>query len=175
MSVGAIWAQARDAAGRPVIGRDGDMPWHLPGDLAHFQQVTKGASVIMGRKTWESLPPRFRPLPGRFNVVLTTGEGPREAASASSMPAAMELIGAEDFGSEIWIIGGSSLFAAALGFAQRLEVTEIDLEVEGDTYAPAIPASDWMRAQESDWQQDGDGPRYRFVSYRKADAHGTRA
>ncbi len=166
-AIHAIWAQARDALGRPVIGLDGGMPWHLPGDLARFQSLTHGAAVVMGRHTWESLPPRFRPLKNRFNIVVTTHEAPEGAASASSLSAALELAEDEDPGTDIWIMGGARLFAEALTVADTLEVTEIDLRVEGDTYAPAIPEDAWKVAAESGPQRDAEGPEYRFLTYHR--------
>ncbi|MDN4473622.1 dihydrofolate reductase [Demequina zhanjiangensis] len=161
----AIWAQARDASGRPVIGLNGGMPWHLPGDLARFKRLTHNAAVIMGRHTWESLPDRARPLPDRFNIVVTSHEAPRGAAAASSLPAALELAEAEDPGTDIWIMGGARLFAEALDVVDTIEVTFIDLEVEGDTYAPEVSPAYWRVAAESEPQRDGDGPEYRYLTY----------
>ncbi|WP_062203062.1 dihydrofolate reductase [Demequina salsinemoris] len=166
-AIHAIWAQARDAHGRPVIGLDGGMPWHLPGDLKHFQSLTHNDAVVMGRHTWESLPPRFRPLRDRFNIVVTTHEAPKGAASASSLSAALELAEDEDPGTDIWIMGGARLFAEALGVADTLEITVIDLEVEGDTFAPEIPESEWRVVATSEPQRDEDGPEYRFVTYHR--------
>lgn len=163
--IGAIWAQARDASGRPVIGAGGTMPWHLPGDLARFQELTRGGAVIMGRRTWESLPPRFRPLPGRVNVVLTARESLDGAVVATTLADALAAAAAAAPGAQCWLIGGATVFAAALDVADRLEVTEIDLEIAGDTYAPHIPAGAWSVVAESEWRRDGDGPRYRFVTY----------
>ncbi|WNM23387.1 dihydrofolate reductase [Demequina capsici] len=166
-AIHAIWAQARDRAGRPVIGLDGGMPWHLPGDLARFQSLTHGAAVIMGRHTWESLPDRFRPLPDRFNIVVTSHEAPHGAASASSLPAALELAEAEDPGTDVWVMGGARLFAESLFVADTIEVTMIDLEVEGDTFAPVLSPTTWEVVAESGTQTDGDGPSYRFVTYHR--------
>ena len=89
--LGLIWAQAR----RRVIGREGALPWHLPQDMAHFRQATAGCAVIMGRKTWDSLPPRFRPLPGRMNIVITRQPGwsAQPAAGAGAVPAASGRLG----------------------------------------------------------------------------------
>lgn len=166
MAVKAIWAQARDAAGRPVIGRGGTMPWHLPADLAHFREATRGGAVIMGRRTWESLPPRFRPLPGRINVVVTSGEAPDGAHRATSLPRALDLVATLSPGTDAWVIGGARLFGEALAVAEELEVTEIDIEVEGDTFAPEVTAESWA-ASAGSWSATGDGPRHRFVTYRR--------
>lgn len=168
MTLKAIWAQARDDMGRPVIGRDGDMPWHLPEDLAHFQESTRGEAVVMGRRTWESLPKKFRPLPGRFNVVVTSGEGPRDCASATTLAGALELVDEQEPSSDVWIIGGARLFAEAARIATEAVVTEIDLVTEGDTYAPALDPAHWTVAAASEQHTSSTGLRYRFVTYTRA-------
>jgi dihydrofolate reductase len=165
-SVGLVWAEAEGG----VIGRDGGMPWHVPEDLAHFKRVTLGAPVIMGRKTWDSLDPRFRPLPGRRNIVVTRqpdwrADGAEVAASAES---ALALAADAE---QVWVIGGAELFRAVIGIADRLEVTELRhadgafRPAEGDVLAPAIPAG--FEAAPADEQTSGSGIRYRFVSYRR--------
>ena len=157
-----IWAQA---LGR-VIGQAGDMPWRLPEDLAHFKQLTMGAPVVMGRRTWESLPPRFRPLEGRRNIVVSrqadfTAEGAEVAASAGD---ALLLVEAEPV---TWITGGATLYAELLPTADRLEVTEINLEVEGDTHAPSIDDSWRLAAADpaTGWHTSRTGLEYRFLTY----------
>lgn len=159
--LGLIWAEARGG----VIGRDGGMPWHVPEDLAHFRAVTSGAPVIMGRRTWESFPARFRPLPNRRNIVVTqnaswTGDG---AERAESLDAAVAL--AAD-APEIWVIGGARLFAEALPHADVLEVTELDLEVEGgDTFAPAHAGWSVAAVEPADgWAVSRTGVPYRFLT-----------
>lgn len=134
--IGLIYARARNG----VIGKDGVMPWHLPEDLAHFKRTTLNHPVIMGRKTWDSLPPRFRPLPGRTNIVITRqsswhADGAHRAASLSE---ALRLChGAE----KIWVIGGAQIYAHALPLADEVVVTEIDADFEGDAYAPRLDES----------------------------------
>lgn len=163
----AIWAQARDESGRPVIGLDGTMPWHLPEDLARFQALTKGAVVIMGRRTWDSLPPSYRPLPGRTNIVVTRFENHFPgAACASSLAAAFEAAEDSDPDSPVWVIGGAGLLAEGLAHATELEVTEIDLVVAGDTFAPDISADAWV-ASAGPWHTSRTGLGYRFVTYRR--------
>ncbi|WP_454042922.1 dihydrofolate reductase [Cellulosimicrobium sp. Marseille-Q8652] len=174
--LGLIWAQARDAAGRPVIGAGGTMPWHLPEDLAHFRRVTSGHPVVMGRRTWESLPPRFRPLSGRTNVVVTRRDGwAPDGADAPPQPGAtVRAVGSVDAAlalareaaapdGEVWVIGGAQLYAATLDQAERCVVTEIDAVVEGDTFAPSVPAG-W-RADAGEWATSSTGLRYRTVAY----------
>ncbi len=131
-----VWAQAHDR----VIGSDGGLPWHLPEDLALFRRLTTGSTVVMGRRTWESLPGRFRPLPGRTNVVLTTdrawaANGARAVASVAEVLSSYE---------DVWVIGGGAVYAAFLPYAHRVVVTDVDLEVEGDTWAPVLDAG-WRR------------------------------
>src|SRR6185369_3573759 len=133
MNVGVIFARARNGA----IGKDGVMPWHLPEDLAHFKQVTLGCPVIMGRKTWDSLPPRFRPLPGRTNIVVTrqTDWQSAGATRAGSLEEALALCAGAP---EVWVIGGAQIYAQALPLAHMAEVTEIEIDVDGDAFAPTF-------------------------------------
>ncbi|WP_431807129.1 dihydrofolate reductase [Microbacterium paraoxydans] len=155
--VGLIWAQAANG----VIGAEGGMPWHVPEDLAHFKETTNGTPVIMGRKTWDSLPERFRPLPGRDNIVITrqqdwTADGARRAATVAEAVRGQE---------RVWIIGGGEIFRQVIGDADRLEVTEIDLDVEGDAFAP--DTSGWRLVDEGEWQTSRTGVRYRFRGYER--------
>ena len=151
---------ARAANG--VIGKDNSMPWHLPEDLAHFKRLTQGSPVIMGRKTWDSLPPRFRPLPGRNNIVITRqvdwhAEG---ALRACSLPAALELSGNVP---EVWIIGGAEIYRQAEPLAQRAEVTEIAQDVKGDAYAPTLGPTWTETAREQ--HLSATGLSFSFVTY----------
>jgi dihydrofolate reductase len=162
--LGMIWAQASDG----VIGIDGVMPWHVPEDLAHFKAVTMGHPVIMGRRTWESLPERFRPLEGRRNIVVTrqddwAADG-AEVAHDPDAALALALAGTNSAGTQAWIIGGGSLYSAFLDRADVLEVTEVAGEFAGDTHAPAID-SRWHLDAETPWADSRSGPRYRFLRY----------
>lgn len=161
MRLGLIWAEARGG----VIGKDGGMPWHVPEDLAHFRSVTTGAPVIMGRRTWESFPPRFRPLPGRRNIVVTRSAAWAEdgAERAASLDAALELAREAEIA---WVIGGAGLFAEARDRADVLEVTELDLAVDGgDTFAPSHDG--WVVAEsrpDDGWAVSRTGVPYRFLT-----------
>lgn len=130
-----IVARARNGA----IGKDGDLPWRLSDDLIHFKTTTRGCPVIMGRKTWESLP--RRPLPGRDNIVLSR-DGQYRAPDArvfTSMPAAIAAgrsLASAKGKQELFVVGGSAVYAAALPFADRLYVTEVDTDIEGDAFFP---------------------------------------
>jgi dihydrofolate reductase len=158
VNVGLIWAQTPDG----VIGAGNTIPWRLPEDRAHFKATTSGHPVIMGRKTWDSLPARFRPLPGRRNIVVT--RDPRWAAEgaerAGSVTEALELAAP----AATWVIGGSEIYHAALEYATTLSVTEVDLAADGDAYAPA-PGPEWSVAEDTGWRSSSAGPRYRIRTY----------
>jgi dihydrofolate reductase len=158
MKLHLIYARARNG----TIGKDGQMPWHLPEDLAHFKRVTLGQPVIMGRKTWDSLPVRFRPLPGRVNIVITRqsdwhADG---ALRASSMDEAMRLCGDAH---DAWIMGGAEIYRQAEPLASTAVVTEIDAEFEGDALAPALGAS-WQEIQREP-HVGANGLPFSFVTY----------
>ena len=158
MKLGLVYARARNG----VIGKGGTLPWHLPEDLAHFKQVTLGCPVIMGRRTWDSLPPRFRPLPGRQNVVITrrTHWSEQGATRASSLAEALALCRDQP---HLWVIGGAEIFAQAMPLAHTIEVTEIDKDFDGDVFAPPL-GPEWVAARrESHVSASGVG--YSFVTY----------
>ena len=154
---------ARAANG--VIGRDNQLPWHLPEDLAHFKRTTLGYPVIMGRKTWDSLPPKFRPLPGRMNIVVSrdpafAAEG---AAVAPSLEAARELCPAD---SEAWVIGGAQVYAQALPLARTVVVTEIARDFDGDAFAPTLGA-EWRETAREE-HVAASGLPFAFVTYTRS-------
>lgn len=175
--IGMIWAQTPDR----VIGRDGTMPWHLPEDLAHFKARTLGHPVIMGRRTWESFPARFRPLPGRTNIVVsrtlaaTAEEDPHDARTAGAVVvpdfgAALAAADEADGLDLVWVIGGATLYEQALDVATLAEVTVIDTDADGDTHAPALDAR-W-RLTRADPKPDGwhtaaNGLRHRFERWER--------
>jgi len=150
---------ARAANG--VIGAGGGMPWHLPEDLAHFKQLTHGCPVIMGRKTWDSLPPKFRPLPGRVNIVITRqGDWQAEGAQrAVSLEVALQLAGPAP---EVWVIGGAQIYAQAAPLASRAEITEIAQDYAGDAHAPVLDAA-WRETARSTHVAQSGLP-YSFVT-----------
>lgn len=166
--IGLIWAQASNG----VIGNDGAMPWHIPEDLAHFKAETLGSPVVMGRKTWDSLTPRFRPLPGRRNIVITRqADWQAEGAEvAHSLTDALALAGLTPGSSRTWVIGGGQVFREAIALADRLEVTEIDGHYDGDAHAPEVDSAWIATAVEpaSGWSTSRTGIRYRFVRYERA-------
>jgi dihydrofolate reductase len=148
-----------------VIGRGGDIPWRVPEDLAHFKRITKGHTVIMGRRTWDSLPPGVRPLPDRRNVVLTrqTGFMADGAEVVGSLERAFALCGTE---TNAWVIGGGEVYGLALPAATRCAVTEVDIDLprdDDDVLAPVLDET-W-RGETGEWQVSRSGLRYRFYSY----------
>jgi dihydrofolate reductase len=165
MTLGLIWAQASNG----VIGADGTMPWHVPEDMAHFKELTMGSTVIMGRRTWDSFPERFRPLPGRRNIVLT--RDPSWAADGAEVVHSVDEALALDPDPDPWIIGGGQLFAATIALADRLEVTEIATSPDGDSYAPAVDPALWhptTAPTQIPWLTSRTGLNYRFLNYSRA-------
>jgi dihydrofolate reductase len=159
--INLIYARAANG----VIGKDGVMPWHLPEDLAHFKQLTLGCPVIMGRKTWDSLPPRFRPLPGRTNIVITRNPAwqTEGAQSAGSLEDALTQAGDAP---EIWVIGGAQIYAQAEPLAVRAEVTEIAQDFDGDAYAPTLGPA-WRETARSA-RVSGKGLPFSFVTLERS-------
>lgn len=152
-----------------VIGRDNQMPWHLPADLRYFKQRTLGKPIIMGRKTWESL---GRPLPGRLNIVI-------------SRQADVELEGAEVFAdltaaiqrgqkwakqqgvAEVMVIGGGQIYQQALAFAQRVYLTRIELELEGDAFFPVLDTQQWQQVEAQAHPAQDKEPGYTFEVWQR--------
>ncbi len=165
MNVGLIWAQTVDG----VIGAGNAVPWRIPEDMAHFRATTLGLPVVMGRRTWDSLPPRLRPLPGRRNIVVTrnpqwAAEGAKGAGSiAKALELAAEPVEAIP-PATAWVIGGGEVYRAALGHATTLSVTEVDSTVHGDTYAPRLDPT-WRVAEDSGWLPSTSGLRFRVRRY----------
>jgi len=151
-----------------VIGRDGTVPWHLPEDMAHFRELTMGHPVVMGRRTWDSLPERFRPLPGRRNVVVTRNAGWADegAERVGSLAGALELVEGEE---RVFVIGGAEIYAAALPAADELLLTEIDLDVDGDTLFPEWYDAGFVEVSREE-HTAADGTHFAFVRYVRANA-----
>lgn len=158
MQLGLIYARARNG----VIGREGTLPWHLPEDLAHFKVVTQGCPVIMGRKTWDSLPSRFRPLPGRRNIVVTR-QPDWQSAGAEQAASLDDAIALCEGAAQAWVIGGAQLYAQALPLADVVVVTEIDADYEGDAHAPVLDGGWVSRARAA--HTAANGLAYAFVTF----------
>jgi len=162
MEIALIYARAANG----VIGHNGTMPWHLPEDLAHFKALTQGHPVIMGRKTWDSLPARFRPLPGRANIVITRQPDWHENGVQRASSLREALLFSEQTGAPTaWIMGGAQIYAQALPLASRIELTEIAQNFDGDAYAPT-PGPEWVEAARSSHVAAGGLP-YHFVTLRR--------
>lgn len=182
MKLHLIFARAANG----VIGNHGALPWHLPEDMAHFRRTTMGCPVIMGRKTWDSLPAKFRPLPGRLNVVVTrqTDWHAEGALRANSVAQALELCSAKgnlgndarldsgrhagiDSGAgptDAWVIGGAGIYAQALPLASSAVVTEIDADFDGDVFAPQF-GPQWTKTEGLP-QVSSTGLKFTFATYR---------
>lgn len=169
LTIGAIWAQAHNG----IIGASGSMPWHVPEDLAHFKRITAGHPVIMGRNTWDSFPAKFRPLPGRSNIVLTSKSETHEelrlagAIPASSLAQGLELAKQSTGGDEIWIIGGGKVYAEALDLLDVAIITRLDVAPDGDTKAPEL-TKDFVLATAdptTEFHTSSSGIGYRFESW----------
>jgi len=143
-----------------VIGKDNRLLWNIPEDMAHFKALTSGHTVIMGRKTWESLPPRFRPLPGRRNIVISRQAhyAAPGAELAGSLENALKLA---SNAAVVFVIGGEQIYTQAMAVADRLEITEVDLEPEGDAWFPEIAAVDWEKMPKT------EGTGFTFVTYHR--------
>lgn len=171
--LGMIWAQTNQG----IIGADGGMPWHLPEDMAHFKRVTTGHPVVMGRRTWESFPEKYRPLPGRTNIVVTRQEGwgaTPEASGAVVLGSVDEALVEAQFspgGNEVWVIGGGQVYAQAMEHCNVAVVTVINSDVPGDTQAPAL-GDDWAFRGGSPlegWHTSKNGTEYRITMWAKGD------
>lgn len=162
MEIALIYARAANG----VIGKDGTMPWHLPEDLARFKRFTQGSPVIMGRKTWDSLPPRFRPLPGRANIVVTRQPDWHEIG-AQRAPSLREALQMCEHAATAWVIGGAQIYAQALPLAQRVEVTEIGRDFDGDAYAPLL-GPQWREAAR-EHLLSANGLPLSFITYLRQD------
>ena len=149
-------------ASNGVIGRDGRLPWHLPEDLAHFKRTTLGCPVIMGRKTWDSLPPKFRPLPGRLNIVVTR-QPHWQAEGAVRAGSLAEALAACADNADAWVIGGAEIYAQALPLARSAVVTEIDADFDGDAFAPEFGPA-WVETRREP-HTSATGLSFSFVTY----------
>lgn len=146
-----------------VIGKDGDVPWHYPEDLEHFREKTTGHTVLMGRKTYFSLPENYRPLPDRKNIVLSRSNPdlPEEVELANSLEEGFRI--AEEHGNKCFIIGGQGVYSQTLERADRMIITEVHREVDGDTYFPDWNSENWEEIERDDREQ------LSFVEYLRND------
>ena len=166
MTINLIYACSKNG----VIGRDNNMPWYLPEDLEHFKECTRGFPVIMGRKTWDALPAKFRPLPQRINIVITHSDswGEEGAIRASNIEDAIEK--AKTFETEhIWVIGGAQIYEAAMPYATRAYVTLINETYEGDTYFPELNKNEWDEIERTYFERGENFEHpFSFITYQRA-------
>jgi dihydrofolate reductase len=158
-----------------VIGIDNKLPWYLPNDLKYFKQVTMGKTIIMGRKTYESI---GKPLPGRINIVITRQAGYQPPGANDSVKVVPSLEAAQELAGhlavingqdEAMIIGGAEIYTQALGLVDRMYLTEVHAEVEGDAYFPQFDRSHWQAVVREDFAAEGGNPYdYSFVVYERA-------
>lgn len=152
-----------------VIGLDNQMPWHLPADLRYFKQRTLGKPIIMGRKTWESL---GRPLPGRLNIVITRQtdialEGAEVFADLEAAIQRGQEWAVQQGVDEVMVIGGGQLYQQALTLAQRVYLTRIELELDGDTYFPVLDAQLWQKTDAQTHPAQEQEPGYTFEVWQR--------
>ncbi len=157
-------------ASNRVIGRDGGMPWHIPADLRHFKSVTMGKPLVMGRKTFQSI---GRPLPGRANIVITRDRefsvpGVTVVSNVDDALQEAESTARRDGVGEIMVIGGGEIYARLLPVADRLYLTEIHQDSEGDVLFPEIDPAMWREIAREDIAADGETPAYAFVTLDRA-------
>ena len=148
-----------------VIGVANRLPWHLPEDMKFFRETTRGKPVIMGRKTWESLPDAFRPLPGRLNIVVSRNPG-FEAPGASVVASLEAAVAAAGDAETAFVIGGAELYRQALPLADRLVLTEIDQPYEGDAFFPDFDRSLWHETAREPRVAESGLP-FAFVTYER--------
>ena len=157
-------------ASNRVIGRNNKLPWYLPNDLKYFKQVTFGKPVIMGRKTWDSL---GKPLPGRTNIVITRqpdfqAEGAKVVATLEEAVTMAENVAFIEGQDEAVVMGGAEIYALALPKTDRLYLTEVHAEVDGDTWFPEYDTSEWKEIGREDFPAEGPNPYdYSFVVYER--------
>jgi dihydrofolate reductase len=151
VTVHLVWAEAADR----VIGDGRTIPWHIPEDQANFKRRTMGGTVVMGRATWESLPPRVRPLAGRRNVVLS--RDPAFTAEGATVVHAIDEV--DTATGDLWVIGGAAVYEAFLPKADHVLRTRVDLRVTGDVRAPRL-GPEWVLRGDSGWQTSRNGPRF---------------
>jgi len=148
-----------------VIGKANQLLWHLPEDMRHFRETTRGKPVIMGRKTWESLPDSFRPLPGRLNIVVSRNPA-YQALGATLAGSIEEAICHAGDAMELFVIGGEELYRQAMPKADRLYLTEIDADFAGDALFPEVARQEWEEVSRKA-QQGASETSFSFVVYQR--------
>ncbi len=163
MGINLIYATSLNG----IMGRDNRLPWpSIPEDLEHFQRLTYGSTVVMGRKTWESLPEPSRPLRGRRNIVLSTDpDYPLYGAELVTRPAGLFDVLGNDIHRPVWIIGGPALLRHYEPFGSQLVITTVELEVEGNVMAPEMPLERWDLAKERHYRSERNQIHFTIREY----------
>lgn len=149
-----------------VIGKNNDLPWHLPTDMKYFKDTTNGHTVVMGRKCWESIPEKFRPLPNRKNIVMTRDKNYVANGAIVSHDLEQILMSNENSHDQIFIIGGAELYREAFKYAQKLYLTQIHHEIEGDVFLEGLNSENWCLVEGSEMHEE-NGLKFRFELYEK--------
>ena len=149
-----------------VIGKDNDLPWHLPTDMKHFKDITKGHIVVMGRKCWESIPEKYRPLPNRENLVVTRNKDYKAEGAEVHTDYTKLLESYKESDKELFVIGGADLYKEAFAYVDKLFFTQIYSNVEGDTYLEGLDVKEW-ELTDSDKILEENGLKFRFEVYKK--------
>ena len=163
MKLALIAAVARNG----VVGRNNQLPWHIPADLQYFKKITMGKPIVMGRLTYESI---GRPLPERTNIVVTRDHSyqPKGVEVVHSLEDALALGGSLLFeGGELMVIGGAQIYTEVLPLADVLYLTEVDAEVEGDAFFPEVDWADWEQVSRCQGNATDTGLNYSFVMYKR--------
>lgn len=160
-----VWAQSKNG----VIGIDGKLPWNLTSDLEHFKRLTGHDAVLMGRATWDSLPARRRPLPGRLNLVLTRNPEWTDKGAVKVHTLEEACQEAQSRGhAKLWVIGGSQVYRLAMEHADEAVVTEVDMRIKGDAFAPVLDMNAWRRTGYRRTMDPITAVALAFVSYERA-------
>jgi dihydrofolate reductase len=149
-------------ANNNYIGKNGELPWKIPEDMKHFRDITMGKTVLMGRKTWESIPKKFRPLPGRKNIVITRNQSYDKGGDVliyHNIETALDNHAKKE---DIMVIGGGGIYEQTIDKADKLEITHVHQDVDGDTYFPKIDPSIWKEVSRQ------DHTNFSFVTYRRS-------
>jgi len=150
-----------------VIGKNGDLPWHLPSDLKYFKEKTTNSTVVMGRNCWDSIPDKYKPLPNRKNIVITrTNLVLNGATIKNNLNDYLDELINDGLDNEVFIIGGAQIYNECFKFAHKLYFTNINSEIEGDVYLKGFDANEWLLNSETDYMNE-NGYEFKFQVYLK--------
>ena len=151
-----------------VIGKDNDLPWNIPSDLKNFKKITEGHFVIMGKNTWESIPEKFRPLPNRKNIVITRNLNYNAVGATviNDLETIINFFKNDNENGEVFIIGGAQIYKEAFKYADKLYLTQIFNEIDGDTYLEGLDFSEWVLTETSEHIEE-NGIEFRFATFDK--------